>query len=274
LNVTIDHNTISTVRWAAIGLRGKESTGAQIRNNILCDAERAIVDGDRDFTASKPLSEFNLTFKTWAAPGEKNMNGKDPLFVDAANRNFRLKQGSPAIGAGEGGSTIGALDFPSVYYVDPRHPAATDEPAWGYAAVPLKTLAKACELAQSGETVVLRGGIYRETLRPKSDGVIFRAAKGETVVISGADVIQDWKRENGGKWSASLASAPPQLFRDGELFKDFVFDSGTKRVSVNGSDPRLHLFETVVRNQAIDLAGKQNVKIEGIAVQDPLHQEK
>jgi hypothetical protein len=85
--------------------------------------------------------------------------------VDASNRNFRLRPGSPAIGAGQDGGTIGALAFPNVYYVDPRHPAASDDLAWGYPAVPLATLAKACELAKSGETIVLRGGVYRETLR-------------------------------------------------------------------------------------------------------------
>ena len=54
LDVTIANNTISTVRWATIGLRGKESTNGQIRNNILCDAERAVVDGDRDFSPRQP----------------------------------------------------------------------------------------------------------------------------------------------------------------------------------------------------------------------------
>ena len=44
LDVTIENYTISTVKWAAIGLRGKESTNGQIRNNILCDAERAVDD--------------------------------------------------------------------------------------------------------------------------------------------------------------------------------------------------------------------------------------
>ena len=51
---------------------------------------------------------------------------------------------------GKGGATIGALEYPNVYYVDPRHPAAADEPAWGYPAVPLATLAKAMEVAQAG----------------------------------------------------------------------------------------------------------------------------
>ena len=165
-DVTIENNTISTVRWAAIGLRGKESTNGQIRNNILCDAERA-VDDTMDFTPAKPVIEYNLTFKTAPVSGEHNLNGKDPLFVDAAKRDFRLRKGSPAIGAGKGGVTIGALEYPNVYYVDPRHPAAADEPAWGYPAVPLASLAKACAMAEPGETIVLRGGVYREILRPE-----------------------------------------------------------------------------------------------------------
>ena len=40
-----------------------------------------------------------------AAPieGGTNLNGKNPLFVDPLQRNFRLKPGSPAIAAGKGG---------------------------------------------------------------------------------------------------------------------------------------------------------------------------
>ncbi len=147
LDVTIENNTIATVRWAAIGLRGKESTNGQIRNNILCDADRAVIHGDKDFTPANPVMEYNLCFlktKDWPLAGATNINNKDPLFVDAAKRDFRLQKGSPAIGAGKGGVTIGALEYPNVYYVDPRHPAAADQPAWGYPAVPLASLAGVC----------------------------------------------------------------------------------------------------------------------------------
>ncbi len=266
LDVAIASNTISTVRWAAIGLRGKESTNGQIRNNILCDAERAVVDGDRDFSPARPVIEYNLTFASSPAPGAKNVNGKAPLFVDAARRNFRLRKGSPAIGAGKSGVTIGALEYPNVYYVDPRHPAAADEPAWGYPAVPLASLAKACAVAEAGETIVLRGGVYRETLRPKSDGVTVRAMKGAMVTISGADLIEGWKRDPDGSWSAPLPSAPKQVFREGRPWGEFTYDRAARRIVVMSGDPRLHVFETVVREQGIDLGDKKDVKVEGITV--------
>jgi len=270
-DVTIENDTFAGITWCGVGLRGKESTNGQIRNNIFCEAQRAVVDGDSDFTPAKPVVEYNLTFKTAPLADEKNINGKDPMFVDAERRDFCLKKGSPTIGAGKGGVTIGALEYPNVYYVDPRHPAAVDEPAWGYPAVPLASLAKACAIAQPGETIVLWGGVYREVLAPKNDGVTVRAMKGEKVTISGADLIEGWKREVEGSWSATLAAEPKKLLRDGQPWSEFSYDKAAKRIMVkSGGDPRLHVFETVLREQGIDLVGKKDAKIEEITVVDTL----
>ncbi len=271
-DVTIENCTISTVNWATIGLRGKESTGGLIRNNILCQAERAVVDGDRHFSAANPIIEFNLTFKTAPLVSETNINGKDPLFVNPKKRDFRLRRSSPAIGAGKGNVTIGALQYPNVYYVDPRHPAASDEPAWGYPAVPLASLAKACAIAQPGETIVLRGGIYREVLAPKNDGVTILAMKDEKVIISGADLIQGWKRQLDSSWSTTLVTEPKKLLRNGRPWSKFSYDKEAKQLIVkSGSDPRIHVFETLVRKQGIDLTGKKDIKIEDIIVVDTLN---
>jgi hypothetical protein len=163
------------------------------------------------------------------------------------------------------------LEYPNVYYVDPRHPAAADEPAWGYPAVPLASLAKACAIAQPGETIVLRGGVYREVLAPKNDGVTIRAMKGEKVTISGADLIEGWKREVDGSWSAPLAAEPKKVLRNGQPWSDFSYDMAARRISVKArGDPRLHVFETVLREQGIALAGRKGVKIEEITVFDTL----
>jgi hypothetical protein len=268
--VTIENCTISTVNWACIGLRGAESTGGLIRNNILCEAERA-VDDRMDFTPANPVVEYNLTFETAPLAGTTNINGKDPLFVAPQKRDFHLCRGSPAIGAGRDGVTVGALEYPNVYYVDPRHPAASDEPAWGYPAVPLASLSKACETAQPGETIILRGGVYREVLAPKNDGVTVRAMKGERVIISGADLIEGWKRETDGGWLAPLADEPKKLLHDGLPWGGFSYDKTAGRITMkSGGDPRLHVFETVVREKGIDLAGKKDVKVEGITVVDTL----
>jgi len=271
LNVTIENCTISTVNWAAIGLRGKESTGGRIRNNILCEAQRAVVDGDQDFPAAHPVMAYNLTFKTAPLAGGTNINGKDPLFVDPQKRDFRLRQDSPAIGTGQGGVTIGALEYPNVYYVDPRHPGASDEPAWGYPAVPLASLTKACAIAQPGETIILRGGVYREVLAPQNDGVTVRAMQGEKVTISGADLIEGWQREAEGSWSAPLAAEPKKVLRDGQPWREFRYDQAAQRITMKtGGDPRLHVFETVLREQGIDLVGKKDAKIKEITVVDTL----
>jgi hypothetical protein len=271
LNVTIENCTISSVNWACVGLRGKEATGGVIHNNIFCDAERAVIDGDEVFTASNPVMNDNLTFNTAPLERGTNINGKDPLFVDPQNRNFRLRSGSPAIGAGEGDVTVGALEYPNVYYVDPRHPAASDLPAWGYPAVPLATIAEACEIAAQGETIVLRGGTYRETFAPRNDGVTLRAMPGEKVTISGADLIEGWKRDSDGGWSTLIAAEPKRVLRDGQAFAQFAYDKSAGRVTVkSGGDPRLHVFETVVRRRGIALDGRKDTHVEGVTVVDTL----
>ena len=106
---------------------------------------------------------------------------------------------------------------------------------------------------------------------PRPDGVTIRAMKGETVTISGADLIEGWKREVDGSWSAPLAAEPKKVLRDGQPWSNFSYDTAAGRILVKaGGDPRLCVFETVLREQGIALAGRKGVKIEEITVVDTL----
>lgn len=70
-----------------------------------------------------------------------------------------------------------------------------------------------------------------------------------------------------GSWSATLAAEPKKLLRDGQPWSEFSNDKAAKRIMVkSGGDPRLHVFERVLREQGIDLIGKKDAKIEEITV--------
>jgi hypothetical protein len=199
---------------------------------------------------------------------EKDLVNAEPLFQDREKGNYRLKKGSPAIGAGLGGATIGALEYPNVYYVDAWHGGASDE-NFGYPGAPYKTVAKALAVAEDGETVLLRGGVYRELVKPTKPGLTIKAMKGEKVVISGADEISGWKR-NGDKWTAPLAAKPTKVLKDGKPFAEFTYDDAAKTITVTGFDPRLALLETVVRQNAIILSGAPGAKVDGVETTNTL----
>ena len=257
-NAELTNNTFAWIVW--YGVRNTQGAGSVMNNNLFYRMAVPYTKGP-DFAGKK-----NLVFDCKESPksaGEGEVVAGDPRLTDPNAGNVRLAKGSAAIGAGTDGAAVGALEYPNVYYVDPRHPGASDE-GFGYAGWPYKTAAKALAVAQSGETVVLRGGVYRETLKPASDGVTIRAMKGEKVLVSGADLVEGWKRTDKG-WVAPLAAAPRRPLCDGQPWTEFSYDAAAKTITVKaGGDPRLHVFETVVRTVATDLAGRKDVKVEGI----------
>lgn len=253
-----EHNTFAQIKWYGFGNAGGQDGVATA--NLFSAINTPYTRGP-GFSGKRNLVHNCENDPKDAGPDEFFKG--DPKFADFEKGNLRLTAGSAAIDAGPGGSDIGALEYPNVYYVDPRHPGASDD-GFGYAGWPFKTAAAALAMARSGETVVLREGTYRELLKPAQGNITVRAMGDEKVVISGADLVAGWKRDGQG-WSAPLPRAPERLLRDGQPWTAFTYDAGAKTLRVaEGGDARLHVFETVVRPHAADLTSAKGGTLEGL----------
>ena len=73
----------------------------------------------------------------------------------------------------------------------------------GSAKNPLLTIQRAADLAQPGDTITVHKGLYRERVNPPRGGtsdekrIVYQAAPGEKVVITGSELVTGWKRSNG-----------------------------------------------------------------------------
>ncbi|MEI6337409.1 MAG: right-handed parallel beta-helix repeat-containing protein [Verrucomicrobiota bacterium] len=84
------------------------------------------------------------------------------------------------------------------YYVDTNNPKTSDANA-GTADLPFKTISAAAKIAQPGDTVLIKGGTYPETVVIPSSGekekpITFKAVDKERVIITGAEKITGWKK--------------------------------------------------------------------------------
>jgi hypothetical protein len=92
------------------------------------------------------------------------------------------------------------------------HPGGDDAQP-GTREKPVRTIGRAVALAKPGGTVVVAGGVYRETIKMDVSGtagapVRLVAADKETVVVTGADVVRDWKEEPARESGDKIFSAP------------------------------------------------------------------
>lgn len=82
---------------------------------------------------------------------------------------------------------------------------------------PLRTISRGAMLAQPGDTVLVREGVYRERVAPPRGGepgkrITYQAAPGERVILKGSEIWQpEWTEVAGGIYSAI---PDPALFND------------------------------------------------------------
>jgi hypothetical protein len=82
-----------------------------------------------------------------------------------------------------------------------ENPHASDD-ASGTPESPLKTLSQAAEKARAGDVIIIRAGTYRERVLMNTSGtaaapIRFEAALGEYVVLTGADRLTHWQKQDG-----------------------------------------------------------------------------
>jgi len=95
----------------------------------------------------------------------------------------------------------------------------------GTRTAPLRTIQHAADLAQPGDVITVHGGIYRERVSPPRGGtsdakrIVYQAAPGEKVVITGAEVVKNWVNIQGDVWRATL---PNSFFGQFNPYNDLI----------------------------------------------------
>jgi alpha-L-arabinofuranosidase len=90
---------------------------------------------------------------------------------------------------------------------------------------PLKTISAAASRAVPGDTITVHQGVYRERIDPPRGGtsdrdrIVYQAAPGERVEISGAEVVTGWAKVHNGIWKLTLPNA---FFGDFNPYNDLI----------------------------------------------------
>lgn len=123
----------------------------------------------------------------------------------------------------------------------------------GSIAQPFATIQQAANVAQPGDTVLIRGGVYRETVIPANSGsaaapITYEPFGNESVTIDGADPVTGWTSAQGSVYTAAqswdLGEGNNQVFVDGKM----VNEARWPNTSLNVSSPTWGRATSVVMN--------------------------
>jgi alpha-N-arabinofuranosidase len=127
----------------------------------------------------------------------------------------------PALYALACGNALAKSSTPREYHVALNGDDARD----GTASHPLRTIAAAAAIAHAGDTITVHEGVYRERVSPPRGGtsdqdrIVYRAAPGEPVEITGAEIIKGWSRVMNDVWKVSI---PNSFFGNFNPYSDVI----------------------------------------------------
>lgn len=83
----------------------------------------------------------------------------------------------------------------------------------GTATTPFRTIQHAADLARPGDDITVCEGVYRERINPPRGGtsdanrIVYQAAPGERVVITGSEPVKDWEHATNETWRAVIPNS-------------------------------------------------------------------
>ena len=140
----------------------------------------------------------------------------------------------------------------ATYYVASQDPKADDTNA-GTEAAPFKAINAAIKGLKPGDTLLIKGGTYRESIRLGPDQgfpsgksyqemITFAAYPGQTPVIKGSEILTGWKQHKDAIWYTENAPAKPKalpiVYCDGkhmEILSDWGGEMSDMMKRISGS---------------------------------------
>ena len=95
----------------------------------------------------------------------------------------------------------------------------------GTVSSPFKTISAAAAVARPGDVITVHEGVYRERVNPPRGGtseskrIVYRAAKGDKVVIKGSEAVKGWENAGNDTWKVVLANS---FFGDFNPYSDLI----------------------------------------------------
>ena len=114
-----------------------------------------------------------------------------------------------------------SIAFSRSFHVSPKGNDANP----GTLAAPLRTIQRAADLSQPGDTIIVHQGIYREYINPPRGGasdtkrIVYEAAAGEKVVIKGSEIIKNWMHIKDDVWEVNI---PNSFFGNFNPYSDTI----------------------------------------------------
>lgn len=134
----------------------------------------------------------------------------------------------------------------------------------GTSQAPFRTIQHAADLAQPGDVIAVHEGVYRERVNPPRGGtsdakrIVYQAAPGEQVVITGSEIAKHWERITNDTWETDIPNSffsgfnPYTNLISGDWFRSNGRQHHTGAVYLNGDG----LTEAATFNEVSQPVGK------------------